>query len=199
MSSVIQKEQMRKIAVAGQFNPHIVQPSWLAREGVWAPKEVQWQAFSAPSNDETFSGDQTYWRVTATELSIESAKLDVGKLVLKVLSRLPHTPVKSVTSIFSFLIDAKATCQISEDVQEADFGMSPVLHQWAFVSHVEEKRVAVLVSIGEDGTSVTITNVRKTEDSASGIAASDRFEEDEKDSRAIVANMYRLESGEKND
>jgi hypothetical protein len=92
--------------VVGHFNPHIIAPDWLVREGIvpQADTQVSVSVGEAVTGFQLqFSTGHFSWLVDNSRLMIMANIFDdTSRLAAEVLSRLHHTPVRAVGNNFTY-------------------------------------------------------------------------------------------------
>ncbi len=93
--------------VAGRFNPHIINPLWLVKQGiVEGEEEAKYKGTVDISDRETRFGFEIggyEWQVSNHRLVVRSPSCeDPGPVVRKVLKDLPHTPIRALGHNFTY-------------------------------------------------------------------------------------------------
>jgi len=169
------------IVFIGHFNPFLISPEWLSKEGIWAPKELQLVLGGLREDSVRFQGVGVEWLLSYNRMMISSATTDCGVLATEILKKLPHTPVAATGTNFIFQdpdmgtdhpIFAKARGLFPEVCY------SPALFKWSVVMHEEGARVEVTFICGEQGASFSVNRHRQTESTQSAMEAVGRFASD---------------------
>jgi hypothetical protein len=98
--------------VAGRFNPHIISPPWLVKEGIIkgegvkpGPIEIN-VAGSGPLMVLQFSTGDFQWRVDDTRLVISAeGDSDATPFVSQIVNKLPHTPLLALGHNFHYICE----------------------------------------------------------------------------------------------
>ena len=97
--------------IVGHFNPWIIQPIWLAEQGlVDAEAEVVHVAFQPIATGVLqFQTGSFHWKVSQDRLIVQSdALVNTAAPIIDIIDRLPHTPVSAVGNNFNYLTTAPA-------------------------------------------------------------------------------------------
>lgn len=93
--------------VVGHFNPWIIQPEWLLRQGVIAEGEeaaITLHAFSSPVGEMLFKVGTVTWKVSPERLIVHCDEYsDTATPVIEVLRLLPHTPMNAAGNNFNYV------------------------------------------------------------------------------------------------
>ncbi|MEZ6081214.1 MAG: hypothetical protein R3C09_28520 [Pirellulaceae bacterium] len=167
------------VVVRGKFNPYIFSPEWLSEQKIWKHKQVQ-LALGVVGDGVNFrSADgEVSWRVDPFGLTVEAIEAD--ELVLRVLERLPHTPVSAVGFNFVFSQEkwegvVPKLGGLALDDLPAKF--NPELSIWTGVFHVESTRIQMAIATGEEGITVNFNFHEHTPSTSQAKAAVKRFGE----------------------
>ncbi|MBN2476069.1 MAG: hypothetical protein JXB62_15770 [Pirellulales bacterium] len=94
------------VVVVGRFNPYIVTPQWLHKEGMCQSESAEVAIGWSPSGPSVFSFslDDFRWQVSDSRLmvSANTAGLDPAERVARVVEKLPHTPVSALGHNFHY-------------------------------------------------------------------------------------------------
>ena len=170
------------IVFIGHFNPFLISPEWLSKEGIWAPKELQLVLGGLKEDSVRFQGNGVEWLLSYNRMMISSATTDCGVLATEILKKLPHTPVAATGSNFVFQDPDMSTGHPIFSKARAmfpDVCDSPKLFKWSVVMHEGDVRVEVTFICGEQGASFSVNRHRKTESTELAMEAVSRFAADE--------------------
>src|SRR5438477_4554343 len=89
------------VVVVGRFNPHIVNPEWLAKNGICGGEgdDVNFMVSVTPRGGAfRFAIDGAEWEVNYDRMQIDSSshKKEISVWASGVISNLPHTPLFAV-------------------------------------------------------------------------------------------------------
>jgi len=149
--------------VAGQFNPHIINPVWLVKqEIVEGEEEAKYRGTVDISERETRFGFEVggyRWQVSNYRLVVRSSSCeDPGPVVRRVLEDLPHTPIHAVGHNFKY----------ESPLSEWNAGLPQLgaLSAERFRERFELRQAEWGVSLGCDGGVTLKVNVSVDESSA---------------------------------
>ena len=177
------------IVFIGHFNPFLISPEWLSKEGIWSPKEVQLVLGGLKEDSVRFQGDGVEWLLSYNRMMIASAIADCGDLATGILRKLPHTPVAATGTNFIFQ-DPEMTAE--HPIFARSRGLfpnlcnSPDLFKWSIVMHEAGARVEVTFISGEQGASFSVNRHRKTESSEAALVAVSQFAADKEYATNLV-------------
>ena len=184
--------QSANIVFSGHFNPYLISPDLLRRQGIWTPDEVHVIVSGLRQDSVRFKGSGVEWMLSFERMVIASTSADCSILASSILDLLPHTPVFSTAANFVF--------------QDQDIGLShpvfarfrelipsvvdvPELFKWSFLFHENNTRVEVVFVGGEQGGTFSVNRHRKTESASEARDAVSHFPEDLSRSEALVKNL----------
>lgn len=180
------------IVFIGHFNPFLISPEWLSKQGIWNPGEVQLVLGGLKQDSVRFLGDGVEWMLSANQMMISSAEADCGQLAAQILERLPHTPVVATGANFVFQ-DAGLTADhpVFAKVRELfPVGYrSPDLFKWSIVMHEDHVRIEVTFICGEQGASFSVNRHRKTETTEAALKAVSQFRSDNEYAANLVNQL----------
>ncbi|MHB1036792.1 MAG: hypothetical protein ACYC35_20300 [Pirellulales bacterium] len=89
----------------GRFNPYIIHPEWLTKEGIIAEGEAVEAEIAIGGREVAFrfkTGDFA-WKVDYSRLIVSTEKNgDTAAIVAKVVEKLPHTPLMAIGNNFRY-------------------------------------------------------------------------------------------------
>lgn len=93
--------QTASCVVIGRFNPAILTPAWIIKEGILPAGETE--VGQGVGGNVAFRLAGILWQPTLTKLEVhtDTEGSDPGTFVAEVLSRLPHTPIRAVGNNFT--------------------------------------------------------------------------------------------------
>lgn len=104
----IKLERINCIAI-GRFNIHIIEPKWLAEQGILEPGlEIGVETnVKQPGLRITYHEEKVRWVITPSCLIIETTDLDYdcSSVMTKVLKTLRHTPLDAIGKNYDFTVD----------------------------------------------------------------------------------------------
>lgn len=159
------------ILVRGNFNPYIFSPEWLIANRVWDDEEVH-LVLGAMGEGVRFRGVKSAveWSVDYQTMIIAgSLAIDCGLYACKILSLLPHTPVRAVGCNFAYSSsnwDSPFIPKLGpKALSDLPKNWNPELTKWSAVFHVEETRIDMSVECGDQGVTTSF-NFHTAVDSA---------------------------------
>jgi hypothetical protein len=200
---------LAQIVAIGPFNPHIVEPGWLCKQGIC--DEAEFGGFdiirNADDADEVFQFGKEEWLVNFSRLSISTDAFEAGvkaaEAIIKVLQKLPHTPVRAVGHNFHF------SCRLSElgdrSIPMPKLGDSakPIVEgfqlnqsRWGGGYEGPNSRIEVTFTIAmPEGIGIVVFNHErqiKSGDSVAAIQAVKEFSGDHMITRLMLADLFHL-------
>lgn len=182
--------------VLGRFNPHIITPEWLKREGildtdfgevlaVMTGKEVAFE----------FKTGQYRWHVDYGRLVIasEAATADPASLAARVIERLPHTPLTALGNNFHYRSPANRWSGGLPTLGKLGFAMlgaqGRVLQvTWGFKIECQPgKLIGLTTEQTEETVQVHVNFHNEVADKEQAIAAANRFAEDKKAGQLLLS------------
>ena len=96
--------ELAQTVAIGAFNPYVITPEWLVRFGFYPTNEDAEVRPVLLGEGSAFEFGCVQWQVDNQRLSVTSSdrSVDCGATVSRVLSLLPHTPVKALGHNFHF-------------------------------------------------------------------------------------------------
>jgi len=190
--------------VAGRFNPHIISPPWLAKEGIIAEGETVEAQIGVVGRAVVFrfkTGD-FIWQVDYNRLVVSAEKIaDTASVVAKVIEKLPHTPITAFGNNFHYscnLSEWKGCLPRLENVgmdQLKEYGDVQSMGWKASISQADSVTVNVEMSIepteSPPKVSVNLNYHRQVNAAADLVTAAQRFEEDRKASATLLESLLR--------
>lgn len=157
--------QTATCVAVGRFNPAIVVPAWIVKEGILPDGETEiGQALGGAMLQFRMQGLMWQASLNKLEAHAESKDVDPGEFVARVLDKLPHTPIRAVGNNFAW--------ELSEDQGR---GLYPVM-QCSLVAAIsaptqESLSQSVTLAVAHEGESI----MRLTLDAESSQVASISF------------------------
>src|SRR5882762_8941020 len=101
---MVMKQGTTSIVVLAAWNPAIITPEWLLKHKVMEGSATHLRVMFASGGPRlAFDFDKVRWMIDTTRLDIRAQEfVDCGVFVTRVLGLLPHTPVKSIGTNFTF-------------------------------------------------------------------------------------------------
>ncbi len=187
--------QNENMVLAGNFNPYLLSPEWLAREEIWAVDEVQLSLGAVPQDGVNFRGDDTQWFVSAYRLGITSTFAGkCSELAASVLHKLPHTPISAVGCTFTYQ-EAETEnndpifALVSERARAA--GTEPQLSRWGILLHEDSTRIDVSFVSGTHGLTGVAHFHRSVSDFSAAIEAITAHPDDSKKATELVTGLLK--------
>ena len=144
------------IVLVGGFNPHIIEPAWLMKEGVVDEKR---EKFSLDWQFETMTGagfrsrfvlDGLQWEVGLERLKLASkGDPSPAPWIERLLEKLPHTPVRAVGHNFQFQCPRSEWSGFVPSLPEEE-SLPDILGKAAFNRFITRSNLP-------DGTQITLT------------------------------------------
>lgn len=181
----------------GHFNPRIVNPDWLAQQGIWSSDGVA-LGLGILRDGLSFRDKSVEWLVDNQGLVLSSLDADCGDLAAQVLELLPHTPMTAVGNNFNFVCDRddwgdRPLPQLGGQTNVSVEGLETTESHWCGVFERDELRVQVTLISRSDVISVSINNHRKTPDAEKGALAARQFEADKTSTASLVQSLFGVE------
>lgn len=183
--------------VVGHFNPWIIQPSWLAAQGMLTADEVHvaFQPYSSSGLLQFRMGDY-HWKVSQDRLIVHSDPMrNTARPILEIIQRLPHTPLVAIGNNFSYVTtvaDWQAGTPSLGRISEGDLEQLGELVSQTWESELALRNAAVLkTTIRLDSTNVIINlNFNRiTNTTEAARAALRNFDSDSEASRQFVTEL----------
>lgn len=179
----------------GPFNPHIIMPEWLVKNGVCADEEVEIR-FQPLSQGLAFSFKDVQWQIDFRLLMVASRKENCGDIVAKVVGLLPHTPVRAVGNNFHYactkedwggrplpMVDGSGLAELD------DLGRVEQT-RWACVMRSEDVRIEATVAMDEPGMAVLFNFHRETRSAQEAQRAAEYFEADHRKTQELLRRLF---------
>lgn len=183
--------------VLGHFNPHIITPPWLVKNKLCQDGEVTLRIMPMPQTQGgAFQFKDVQWQIDFQSLLIASSKENCGALAAKVLSKLPHTPVRAVGNNFHYAgtMDEWRESPVPmlgtagwDDL--ASVGKVDQL-RWVGVFFQDKVRMEVTLAQSETGFAVMFNFHRDTKQAKEAQTAAGRFEEDRDSSKKLIKKLF---------
>lgn len=185
-------ESAQTLAI-GAFNPHIITPQWLIKQGVCAAADFQIRFFP-PRQGLAFSLNETQWQIDFDSLSVDSRRHNCGELLGRVIELLPHTPIRAVGNNFHYAASRESwdTCPLPVpglDKGLDQFGMVDE-RRWSTVIRNESVRIEVTVAESESAMAAQFNFHRETASAEQARQAAHHFEQDRRISEEILVQGY---------
>ena len=176
------------IVLLGNFNPYLISPEWLSKQGIWTVKDVQLALGAFKQDGVQFRSTGTDWHVSSDRLVIASTTLDCGELASKVLSELPHTPMAAVGTNFVFQdISERTQYPVFDRIRETiPKELNSQLLRWGAVLHESEVRIEIAFISGDQGTTISFSHHRTTGSTDEARHAAERFNADKSKSISLI-------------
>ena len=182
----------------GHFNPHIIHPLWLAQQEVWDQLDTE-VAFGALTRGLAFRGKDIEWEVDFDHLIVSSLVHDCGAIVGRVLTKLPHTPIRAIGNNFTY----------GASLEEWDPDFVPTLGgrgpsefeqignpdqvRWSGTFTRQDSQVEVSVAYGLGGVAVLFNHHRPISTPEQAVAAANEFSRDKAASEHLLRNLFAQE------
>ena len=157
------KIKSQSIVILGSINPAILQPKWLIQCGlIPKEKEVEYKfpvgAVIAPIQ---FRYEKLEWTVDYNRLQINiediNEVIDLGEIISRVFSELPHTPVKAIGHNFTYNLLGRvnrsspifAGLQLGENVN--DFGKIDAVSQEIDLVTSDKEKLKINIALKKEG------------------------------------------------
>ena len=184
----------------GNFNPHIINPEWLAEQKIWQPEEAELALpLGMPVRGLQFRAKGVVWIVDADRLVVSSISEDCGELVARVLIHLPHTPIIGVGNNFTFVGDrddwgdspvpmlgTKGPDLFPEE-------MKPEQARWSGTANRDGVRIDSTVVIEPDGVAVRFNFHRATRKAVAAADAARQFSNDKSLAMKLLMQLVNQE------
>ena len=189
----------------GRFNPHIVSPQWLVKEGVIS-SAVTVETKIAISNRTVafrFTTGHLSWQVDYGRLVVSTETTsDTAAIVAKVVQKLPHTPLTAIGNNFRYgcnSADWKGRLPKLDDVgadQLVQYGEVQTVSWNASINRPDGSTVNVEVSVDPTELpspmlTVSVNYHRQVGNAEDLVAAAQRFEEDQRASATFLESLLR--------
>jgi hypothetical protein len=187
-------EKAQTLAI-GPFNPHIINPEWLVKEGLCEDEEVEIR-FYPLHQGLGFSFKDLQWQVEFRLLLVESRSENCGELVAQVIEKLPHTPVQAVGNNFHYAgsrdqwgdsplpMLGNTTRETLREIGEIE------QTRWTGVFIIDGIRVEVTLAYEDPGIVVLFNFHRKTQSADEAKVAARRFEHDRRTSLELLGRLF---------
>ncbi len=197
--------QRTSLTIRGNFNPFVFSPDWMEAQGLVTPNGAIKLTLGAVWNGVQCQVEGREWVVDQNSLAIRSQTFDkkLGDIAKSVLSLLPHTPVFSIGSTFTFatsdesdfssLIPVLGQTRLT-NLSDAD-SQEPDLVRWGLVFHQSDTRVDMSVSVGSNGVTATLSYFSKIESpdrkiaSEKALASCGQYDSHFQSSQKLVAKI----------
>lgn len=183
--------------VVGRFNPAILHPTWIVKEGVLPSGEAEvGQALGSTIVQFRLGGYM--WRSSQAKFEVysESEGLDPGEFVAKVLEILPHTPVRGVGNNFatSFEGDVSVGLEslvVSPLVAAVAAPSNEILAQSSTLSilHEGEAIAQVTLEMEQKQVEVNLNFHRDCASAAAGAEAARRWKTDKEEAARLLERI----------
>lgn len=185
----------------GPFNPHIITPEWLVKNGVCGNDEVEIR-YTAMNGGTAFNFKKVKWQIDFRSLMVGSTEENSGELAARVIHLLHHTPIRAVGNNLHYSCGKEQWGQSLLPTIGAkgwnDLAVYGVVDQtrWAGVFFRAETRVEVTVALSEAGVAVLFNFHRETKSSEEAQMAARQFDADKQVSRELLGSLFdqRVES-----
>jgi hypothetical protein len=191
-------ENAQTLAI-GPFNPYIITPEWLVKQGVCADEEVEIRVHPLKQGL-AFTFKDVDWRIDFRLLVVASRKENCGELVAKVIHDLPHTPVRAIANNFSYACSREAwgpSPFLTDDncrLPGVDTFGSVEETRWAWVIRSGDTRIDLTVAKEDSGMAVLFNFHREPKGSADEARrAAECFEIDRRKSRDLLQHLFNQE------
>ena len=181
--------QSTSLVLIGKFNPYIISPEWLRINDIWSAVDTRLSLGAAGGDGVQFRGGKIEWRITHNRFSLSSIEKPIGELAAKVMGELPHTPMESTLSTFSFLAESDGFIgPVFEAIGNVCPGndLTPELSRWGAVFHEDETRVDLMFVSGDEGTTISVLRHRPTRTAQDAILAASEYSIDLRKSEQLV-------------
>jgi hypothetical protein len=185
--------------VVGRFNPHIITPDWVTREGIVDSDKVQ-LVFGLSGRELIFQFKtrEFDWRVDYGRLVVATndPSADPAAKVAEVIEKLPHTPLSALGNNFRFrsplqVWSAGLPC-LGKNLGFQELGSQGKVLEVSWSFKVEKEAALVLgVTLEQtaDEVHVNMNLHRAVTDKDQAIAAARRFSDDRKVSRELLVSL----------
>ncbi len=184
--------------VVGHFNPYLISPDWLKRQGIWQADTVHMRLAAWKRDTFNFHADGVEWIVSANQLTITSKDKDCGILADRILAELPHTPVTSASSHFVFsAAEVRRDHLVFADLYKTlnTIGIESDLARWSTVKNDTEGRIEVMAVCGDEGGTFYVVRNRKADSATKARTCVLKFNDDKEHALTIVSQL--LKGGER--
>jgi len=186
------------IVLFGNFNPYLITPQWLKEQSIWAADDVQLALGAMQQDGVQFHGDGSAWYVSSDSLVISSTKLDCGSVAVKILEKLPHTPLTAVGSNFEFQDSSDSTqYPVFDEIRRTiPSELNSQLLRWGTVIHEDDVRIEVTFLSGEQGTTIALGYRRSASSIEMARRAASRYGVDRDKSDLLIDQILGRKSGQ---
>jgi hypothetical protein len=179
----------------GPFNPHIISPEWLVKNGICTDEEVEIR-FVPMNQGIAFSFRDVHWQIDFRSLLIASREKSCGELAATVIEKLHHTPIRAVGNNFHYAGTREQWGNSPLPMPGATGwgGFPPVgiveQLRWTAVFSRADVRIEITLAQTEAGMAVMFNFHRETKSSEEARHAALRFDEDKQTSGELLARLF---------
>lgn len=191
----------RVCTAIGRFNPAILSPEWVVKEGILPAGNAEVEALFGAVQLVRFHHAGLMWQPSLGKLTVqgESPDSNPGEFVAQILDRLSHTPVRAVGNNFEFEIADEAAAGRAALTVEAELttllaAEKPVLKYSATqtILHGEDCLLGITLKVEKDSPLTVQFNFHRDAASASTAAAAARhFGADQEEAKRLLEVILR--------
>lgn len=185
--------------ILGRFNPFIITPEWVKKEGIDDADKVE-VLFAVAGREVAFQfkTKQFRWQVDYGRLVVEAHDLsaDSGAKAAAVIEKLPHTPVSAVGNNFHYRALSRdwsaGLPMLGRDVDFKKLGSHGKVTQVTWSCRIQKDSgltVGITIEQTEEEVVANMNFHRTVADKDQTVAAGKKFMEDREESKKLLADI----------